>query len=81
MSAYTKQIQWLARAIDTMKGLPVGETFLSGTTTLAELELDSLDIVELQMMYEEDFKVELEDTSDTIANVNDLVNLLNKITT
>lgn len=80
MSDYLKKVQWLAGAIDTMKGHTKDEqTFLSGKTTLAELDLDSLDIVELQMMYEEDFKVELEDSLDPIVDVNDLINLLEKI--
>lgn len=75
------KIQWLAHAIDTMKGHSKDErTFLGGTTTLAELDLDSLDIVELQMMYEEAFNVELEDSLEPIVDVNDLVKLLDKIT-
>lgn len=80
MSDYTNRIQWLAAAIDTMKGHTKDEQiFLSGGTTLAELELDSLDIVELQMMYEDDFKVELEDSSDSIITVNDLLALLDSM--
>ena len=77
MSIIMEKIQWLAGAIDSMKGKSDNErTFLSGTTTLEELGLDSLDVVELQMMYEDAFNVELEDVADPINTVNDLLKLL-----
>jgi len=42
-------------------------------TVLLDIGLDSLDIVELQMIYEETFNVELKDIEQSIKTVADLI--------
>jgi len=44
--------------------------------SLADLELDSLDIVELQMEFEEEFNVEIPDPENAIVTVGDLLDHL-----
>jgi len=51
----------------------IGEVELS--TTFEELELDSLDVVDLVMNLEEEFNVELE-MSEDIKTVGDLVKII-----
>lgn len=45
-------------------------------TTLSELDLDSLDIVELQLMFEEKIGVDTIDPTSPIVTVNDLLKLI-----
>jgi acyl carrier protein len=44
--------------------------------SLADLELDSLDIVELQMEFEKEFNVEIPDPENAIVTVGDLLDHL-----
>ena len=48
---------------------------LAPSSNLLELGLDSLDIVELQMYYEEQYNVETS-TDSTVSTVQDLMNLM-----
>ena len=52
------------------------ELTITEQTTFEELELDSLDIVELVMSIEEEFSVSIE-MSENIRSIGDLVNILN----
>lgn len=70
------KIQWIAHAINTLKGHAKDKMVsISETTTLRELNLDSLDIVELQMMYEDAFGVELP-PGEVPASVADLLAIM-----
>ena len=51
------------------------ELAITEQTTFAELELDSLDIVELIMSIEEEFSVSIE-MADDIASVGDLLRVI-----
>lgn len=45
-------------------------------TKIENLQLDSLDLVELQMAYEEEFGVEVPDVSTPFVTVEDLIKIL-----
>lgn len=49
------------------------EVAITLDTVLLDIGLDSLDIVELQMVYEETFNVELKDIEQSIKTVADLI--------
>jgi len=49
---------------------------ISAATKLAAIGLDSLDIVELQMEYEDTFKKEIPETADPIITVGDILKLM-----
>ena len=49
---------------------------LSIDDNLLEVGIDSLDAVELQLYYEEELKIEINDSTTTIATVRDLINLM-----
>lgn len=70
------KLQWLAHSVSVMRGDPLFPPVLTEETTLDELDLDSLDVVELQMMYEEDHGVEIPDSYDPIITVGDLLKIL-----
>ena len=68
----------LERITATLKEY-TGKTQLDITadTTFEELEMDSLDIVELAMKIEDEFNVNIE-MSENIKTVGDLVNIIEK---
>ena len=68
-----ENIQFLHAAIAQLKKT---EVKFDETTMLSDLELDSLDIVELQMNYEETYDVIIEDSVSQLLTVADLLNLL-----
>lgn len=52
---------------------------ISPETTFEELELDSLDKVELIMSFEEEFKIQIKiESADAIKTVQDLVDIIEK---
>ncbi len=53
------------------------ELTITADTTFEELEMDSLDIVELAMKIEDEFNVNIE-MSENIKTVGDLVNIIEK---
>jgi acyl carrier protein len=53
------------------------ELVITADTTFEELEMDSLDIVELAMKIEDEFNVNIE-MSENIKTVGDLVNIIEK---
>ena len=48
-------------------------------TVLLDIGLDSLDIVELQMVYEETFNVELKDIEHSIQTISDLIRAMEHV--
>ena len=48
-------------------------------TVLLDIGLDSLDIVELQMVYEETFNVELKDIEHSIPTIADLIRAMEHV--
>jgi acyl carrier protein len=63
----------LRKFMETLKGCPV---IFTDDTFLSDLDLDSLDIVELQMMYEDVSGKELPEPDFDIKTVGDLLKLM-----
>jgi acyl carrier protein len=68
-----EKIQFVERAILTVFKK---EVQLTEETDLKDVGLDSLEIVELQMFYEDELKVEMPDTTDPVHTVKDLMKLM-----
>lgn len=72
-----KKLAWLENAYNTLKHSDKDSwVTLSEDIELVDLGLDSLDVVELQMMYEEDFDCQVPDPVEDLIFVKDLLNLL-----
>lgn len=71
----TNKFEFVQTAINDLlkKHVPI-----TNETLLQDIGLDSLDIVELQMKYEETFNVELKDPSSPIITVADLLNAISE---
>lgn len=67
-------LKWLKETLQTKFKLPAAD--ITVDTLIEDLGIDSLDLVELQLEYENDFKVELPDSTEEIKTVKDLINLL-----
>jgi acyl carrier protein len=67
---------FLKECISELKGISINEIEIDQDTDLSELGLDSLDIVELQMMYEEKTGVSLDDVDEPVGTIKDLLELL-----
>lgn len=71
------KLSWLEGAIKEMKGIDSLDVVFNLDTLLVDLDLDSLDIVELQMMYEDAVGHETpDDTPDAFVTVGDLLALM-----
>lgn len=71
------KLTWLENSIKKLRGDMSAELHLTLDTPIADLELDSLGIVELQMMYEEDVGYETPDEMpDPFLTVGDLLKLM-----
>ena len=68
-----EKIQFIERAMSTIFKK---EEQLTEDTDLKDVGLDSLEIVELQMLYEDELKIEMPDTTDPINTVKDLMKLM-----
>jgi len=75
-----KKLIWFTNAVNQIKGNKILSTeSLDENTLLATLELDSLDVVELQMMYEDEFNYVLGEPTSPIITVGDLLSLIPEI--
>lgn len=72
------KMQWLIGAINTLKGSNKDNWIydITENTLLADLELDSLDVVELQMMYEDEVGYDIPDPEDNFYTVGGLLALM-----
>ena len=71
------KMQWLEHKIKEMRSLTKDDDLiLTLDTNLEDLELDSLDIVELQMDYEDSYNTILEDSDVELITIADLLNLM-----
>ena len=68
------KIDFLKLAIKELKGLDIPD--LARDMRLADLKIDSLDAVELQMYYEEKIGVETRDPDKAVITVGDLIDLM-----
>ncbi len=71
------KLLWLEHAIMELKGVERLGIVFNLDTSLADLELDSLDIVELQMTYEDTVGYDTpDDTPEAFTTVRDLLTLM-----
>ena len=75
MPTREENLKILIEGIADVKGAPV-QTQITETTNLKELELDSLDVVELQMYYEDRMKLVIKDPDGPITTVAQLLDLM-----
>jgi acyl carrier protein len=68
-----EKIEFLERSIQTLFNHDIK---LNLNDNLHDLGIDSLDIVELQLFYEETFNAELPDTREPIVYVSDIIKLM-----
>jgi len=71
-------IEQIHNGLEEVCGTPRGQAVFTDETTLRELGLDSLKIVELQMHYEEETGKLIPDTTEPIVTMGDLIDLLMK---
>lgn len=71
-------IEQIHKGLEEVCGTPLGTANFDDNTTLRELTLDSLKVVELQMFYEEQTGKLIPDTVDPIVTMGDLINLMLK---
>lgn len=72
------KLDWFINSVNSLKGSTKDAwiTNISENTELADLGLDSLDVVELQMMYEAEFNCEIPDISIPLVTTGDILKLL-----
>lgn len=75
MSTRNENLKVLVEGIEVVKSAPVNIP-ITEETRLRDLELDSLDIVELQMYYEEKMNVVIRDPDGPITTVAELLDLM-----
>lgn len=68
-----EKIHFIERAILTVFNK---EVQLTEDTDLKDIGLDSLEIVELQMFYEDELKIEMPESTDPINTVKNLMKLM-----
>lgn len=71
-------IKQMHKGLEEVCDIPLGTAVFDDSTTLRELKLDSLRVVELQMFYEEETGQIIPDTIDPIVTMGDLINLILK---
>jgi acyl carrier protein len=72
--SHIDNIEFLKSAIKELKNLEVPD--LDRSMRLADLKIDSLDAVELQMYYEEKTGVETKDPVKPVVTIGDLIDLM-----
>ncbi|MDR1138293.1 MAG: acyl carrier protein [Clostridiales bacterium] len=66
----------VAQLLNQSREIPLDK--ITPTSTFADLGLDSLDVVDLLMLFEDEFKVSIE-LNDNIKTVGDLANLIQSL--
>lgn len=69
-----EKINFLVKAIKELKDINVTE--VTAETRLGDLNIDSLDAIELQMYYEEVNGVQTKDPTGAVKTVGDLISLM-----
>ena len=69
-----EKINFLVKAIKELKDIDVTE--ITAETRLGDLNIDSLDAIELQMYYEEVNGVQTKDPTGAVKTVGDLISLM-----
>jgi acyl carrier protein len=72
-----ENIEWLRKKLKeqfSKDSLDIDEN-----TLIEDLGIDSLDLVELQLEYENDFEIKLQDNTEELKTVRDLLTLLSRI--
>ena len=68
------KLKWLKTTLETKFNVVINNIDLD--MTIDDLKIDSLDLVELQMEYEDQHAVEVPTADYELVTVNDLINLL-----
>lgn len=72
-----EKIDFLKSAMQSLKIIKAGQDLeFTSNTKLADLGVDSLDAIELQMYYEEVTGIETADPTGAVDTVGDLLNLM-----
>lgn len=68
-----EMLKWIEKTTKVING---NTTSLTPNTLLDSIGIDSLDVVELQMAYEDEFNVILADSSEVPITVGDLIYII-----
>jgi acyl carrier protein len=68
------KLKWLKTTLQTKFGVAIDVVDLE--MNIGDLKIDSLDLVELQMEYEDQYSVEVPTVDYELVTVNDLIKLL-----
>ena len=75
MPTREENLKVLVEGIEVVKGMPIAFE-ITEDTQIRDLELDSLDVVELQMYYEDKMRVVIKDPDGPITKVSQLLDLM-----
>lgn len=76
MSSNLEKINFIRESIAELKKISVDQIQLKSTDRLSKLNLDSLDIVELQMMYEDKTGKQTKNPTKAVNTVQDLIDVM-----
>lgn len=76
MDTNLEKINFIKSAIAELRKIPVDQIQINPTDKLSKFNLDSLDIVELQMMYEDQTGKQTDNPTESVRTVQDLLNVM-----
>ena len=76
MNNHQEKINFIKSAIAELRKIPVDQIQINPTDKLSKFNLDSLDIVELQMMYEDQTGKQTDNPTESVSTVQDLLNVM-----
>lgn len=76
MNNHNEQLNFIRSAIAELKKLPPDQIHINLTDNLSIFNLDSLDIVELQMMYEDQTGNTTDNPSKPVTTIQDLIDVM-----
>ena len=76
MSNNLEKLDFIRSAIAELKNVSVNQIHINLTDNLSKFNLDSLDIVELQMMYEDKTGKQTDNPTKAVNTVQDLIDVM-----
>lgn len=76
MSNNLEKINFIRESIAELKKMPADQIQVKSTDRLSKFNLDSLDVVELQMMYEDKTGKQTENPTKAVNTVQDLIDVM-----
>lgn len=76
MDNYQEKLNFIRTAIAELKNVPTDQLHINLTDNLSIFNLDSLDIVELQMMYEDQTGQTTDNPTKPVNTVQDLIDVM-----